>query len=527
MREVIVAGAGVAGLAAAHRLLERGFDVTLLEANNFLGGKLGACQDADRPDWHEHAYHQYTNWYHNFWALMDEIGVRQHFLPMPILSHLFPGRYGQVYQLINFGSPWTALQNLFSGILNPADTYVYGYSLLDLISLPAFRGDLLERSSVLAFMAGRPYMTDQALANHSRNLAEAFASASFLSSARSYRSWVTYGFRLPEPSIWLLDGNTEETLFAPWRSFLEARAGTGHWGRLDIQMLTSVQELGLSVDGSRIDRIRVGGMRPAGWLRGERVRPTHTHDMVVNGDLVLAIPPRQLARLMTLEIAEHAPALANVRRLNSKPMISLELYFNRKLPDVPISVTPLLQSRFNLSFLDNSQIWRGWQGGTFLDVIASDADILINYSEEQIIRLMIEELRKFIRFDEADLERDRMFLKTNIGEELFLNEVGTWDYRPSATTAIQNLFIAGDFCRTPVDVVTIEGAVASGLLAADMLRRRHGVADPIPIVWPDTYPTPWVEALAMAGLPMAFAAKVAATGVSAVTRGYQALFPNG
>jgi uncharacterized protein with NAD-binding domain and iron-sulfur cluster len=40
--QVIVVGAGIAGLSAALRLAERDFKVTLVEQNNFLGGKLGA-----------------------------------------------------------------------------------------------------------------------------------------------------------------------------------------------------------------------------------------------------------------------------------------------------------------------------------------------------------------------------------------------------------------------------------------------------------------------------------------------------
>ena len=89
---VIVVGGGVAGLTAVHRLLQRGYDVTLIEANDFLGGKLAAhrrrddattkkdclvCKDQGgclrRDDWHEHCYHMYLNWYHNFWELMEEV----------------------------------------------------------------------------------------------------------------------------------------------------------------------------------------------------------------------------------------------------------------------------------------------------------------------------------------------------------------------------------------------------------------------------------------------------------------------
>ncbi len=37
---VVVIGGGIAGLAAAHRLLERGARVTVLEASDRVGGKL-------------------------------------------------------------------------------------------------------------------------------------------------------------------------------------------------------------------------------------------------------------------------------------------------------------------------------------------------------------------------------------------------------------------------------------------------------------------------------------------------------
>jgi protoporphyrinogen/coproporphyrinogen III oxidase len=43
-RRVIVIGAGVAGLSAAYRLAQRGFDVTVLEAEDQVGGKTAATR---------------------------------------------------------------------------------------------------------------------------------------------------------------------------------------------------------------------------------------------------------------------------------------------------------------------------------------------------------------------------------------------------------------------------------------------------------------------------------------------------
>ena len=55
--------------------MEQGFDITLYEQNDFLGGKLGAYRVGGKSDPHEHCYHMYLNWYNNFWQLMREIGA--------------------------------------------------------------------------------------------------------------------------------------------------------------------------------------------------------------------------------------------------------------------------------------------------------------------------------------------------------------------------------------------------------------------------------------------------------------------
>lgn len=527
MPEVIIAGAGLAGISAAHRLLERGFDVTLLEANDYLGGSLGAPQDRATGSFHEHCYHMYLNWYHNFWTFTDEVGVRKDFIPMPIISNIRRNEQGRTYQLFNHGSPWTAVRNMLSGPSHPANAFIYDYSLLDLIGTTAFREDLLEKTSVLSFLTSRPYNTEEAINSSTRVLAEAFACPSFLSSARSYKSLIKYGFRLPTPSMWLLTGNTSEHLFSPWRSYLEERTAGRGWGRLDIQLLRSVRELHLSADG-RVDRIRVGTMpHSLPRSRAATVQPTSSSWRTVQGDLILAVPPTQLAKLMSLDVVERAVSLWDVRRLRAEPMISFEIPFKRRLPNIPIGITLLLDSYYQLSFLDQSQIWAGCQGKTVLNLIASDAGPLVDFSDMDIIRLLLQELKYFIIFDDADIDWDRVHLQTNIGEELFINEVGSWESRPTATCEIPNLFIAGDFCKTVVDVVTIEGAVVSGLNAAQAICHRHRVPTPITIREPEAYPTLPLAAMALAGAPLAYAAKAISLADAAFRRAYQNVFPNG
>jgi hypothetical protein len=175
----------------------------------------------------------------------------------------------------------------------------------------------------------------------------------------------------------------------------------------------------------------------------------------------------------------------------------------------------LKDSNYTLSFLDYAHVWSDkLNGNTILNVISSNADLICDYPNEVILDVVLKELQRFLDFRLEDVDKERCHIQTNVGEELFVNQVGSWDYRPTATCDIPNLFLAGDFCQTVVDVVTVEGAVVSGLVAAEALRRRRGIGKPIACVEPDSYPAIVPAMLAVALLPAAIAAKAFSVATS-------------
>jgi hypothetical protein len=536
MPEVTIVGAGLAGMSAATRLMEQGFDITLYEQNDFLGGKLGAHRTDDKPDPHEHCYHMYLNWYNNFWQLMREIGALEKFIPSPVIGYRRPGDTQTRPGLTNAGSPATILTNMFSGVAPPADQFISAYSLLDLIGTQAMAADVLEQTSVSNFFRSRGYSTDASIIASSRTLAEAFASPSYLSSARSYQSLIKYGYRNPVPSLWLLRQNTNDAVFEPWGKHLEARAK--ELGRsFEIQRRKRVEQLYLCDGEVRKLTIGTTPINPT-TERGAPVKATNLRKVKVSGDLLLTVPPRALGRLVSPEVAARAPNLEKVRLLRLEPMISLDLYFKRKIPGLNNNITVLQDSNYTLSLLDNSQVWNDPPaGGTALNVISSNADLIVDYPNEVILDIVLKELQRFLGFKlgtaadrslrDDDVDYDRCYIQTNVGEELFVNQVGSWDYRPTATCEIPNLFLAGDFCQTFIDVVTVEGAVVSGLVAAEALRCRRGVGAAISIVRPDSYPAILPAMLAVALRPAALAAKAVSVADSMLREHFSRVFPNG
>ena len=526
MPDVIIVGSGLAGISAATRLMEQGFDITLYEQNDFLGGNLGAHRDGEEDDPHEHCYHMYLNWYNNFWQFMREIDALDKFIPSRVIGYRRPGDKQTRQGLTNAGSLATVLTNMFNGVAPPADQFISAYSLLDLIGTQAMSGKVLEQTSVNNFFRTRGYSTDASIDVSTRTLAEAFASPSYLSSARSYQSLIKYGYRHPAPSLWLLTQNTNEAIFEPWEKHLQARAKK--LGRsFDIQRRTRVEKLHLT--HGEVRELTIGTM-PANPTTegGAAIEATDLRKVEVRGDLLLAVPPRALGRLVSPEVAARAPDLEKVRLLRSEPMISLDLYFKRKIPGLNNNITVLLDSKYTLSLLDNSLVWTNPPaGGSFLNVISSNADLIVDYPNDVILDIVLKELQRFLDFQLDEVDHDRCQVQTNVGEELFVNQVGSWDNRPKATCDIPNLFLAGDFCQTFVDVVTVEGAVVSGLNAAEALRRKCGIGKPIDIVRPDSYPAVLPAMLALAMRPAAFAAKAVSVADSMVRSQFSRIFPNG
>lgn len=79
---VAVVGGGLAGLAAASTLAERGFAVTLFEAKGHLGGKIGAWR-ASLPSgeevWVSHGFHAFFRHYYNLNSWLERLGLLRGF----------------------------------------------------------------------------------------------------------------------------------------------------------------------------------------------------------------------------------------------------------------------------------------------------------------------------------------------------------------------------------------------------------------------------------------------------------------
>src|SRR5229473_7199011 len=99
---VIVIGGGLAGLAAATALAPRGFEVTLLESRNRLGGRAGSFQDAVSGQLIDTCQHVSMGCCTNFAHFCRTVGIAHLLETQPCLHFMTPDGRRSRFQ----ADPW-------------------------------------------------------------------------------------------------------------------------------------------------------------------------------------------------------------------------------------------------------------------------------------------------------------------------------------------------------------------------------------------------------------------------------------
>ena len=469
-RSITIVGGGLAGMVAALRLLQQGCDVALYDADTRLGGKAGAKSNgAGRED---HGYHIFPLWYVNIWALVEELGIRSHFIDRTDFVQLKPKEFPRTTVLTNISSPRYAWRNLTSGVLPFVEMALLYYFGIDLMATPLSEKAFLDQITVNGFIRSRFYRTE-ALAEQCQDLIlKGISTPSYVASAMTMRTVLQNWAKYPEPMCRVLNNNLQTAWIEP--------------------LAERLHSLGCKIHlEHRLERLQIeaGSIRQLVFRCGTDGR---TIDLEVD-TLLLALPPERVCVIVDPELYAAAPAMTSLLNLISRPMAALNIYLKRPIHGLPAAHVNLIDSQFGLSFIDVSQIWPELTA-TALNVIASDYSDLATLPPELGQRQVLDDLRRFLPdLDDSNIER--MEFQPHTEAPLLTNEVGMWSSRPEAKTAVPNLFLAGDYCRTHIDLVCMEGAVSSGLLAAEAIRIHLGLPGTVTVRVPAVHPR-WMWSIA-------------------------------
>ena len=519
-RRVAVLGGGMAGLAAAHELAERGFHVTVFERKG-IGGKArsipvpGTGTGGRRALPGEHGFRFFPGFYHHVPDTMRRIP--------------FPGNPNGVHD--NLVDTTESSSPRAGG---RADGQVFG-------ALPhheeAFTPDGLQRILTDAVM-GRNIPPHEVEFFVNRLMVFLTSSDERRFGQWEHTSWwdfVRAEGKSEEYRKVLVTGLTR-TLVAAKETVASSRTigymaeafvmnimGRGNDGALDRVLnaptneawidpwILHLRDLGVRfAESTTVESLAVRrGKVVAAHVRGPRRRRRR-----VDADwFVVAMPVERARRMLSPEVRELDPSLAAMDELFYDWMNGIQFYLRRRVDlihghltfvDAPWALTALTQGQF----WSDHDFARDYGDGSVVDCLSvdiSDWDTPGMFNGKAAKACTAEEIAREVWLQiKAHLEDNgesvlpddilhswfldpairwsrRTGANTN-DDPLLVNTIGSWYRRPEAGTAVPNLFLAGDYVRTNIDLATMEGANESGRAAVNALLERSGSnADPVPM----------------------------------------------
>ena len=517
MAKVIVIGGGVAGLSAAHELIERGFEVEVYEKLDLLGGKArsltkpnsGIGNRHDLPG--EHGFRFFPGFYRHVTDTMQRI-------PFPgnangVLDNLMTAPEGAVAQeqkpfytflthIPHTLDDWIAvLKDWFDRSelgIGRDEAAFYVDKLLDVLSMCDDRRlaelqsskwwdfvDAANRSkayqNLLARGLTRSLVAMQAEIANTRTVSTILIQM-FMSLSSQFGTMDR-----------VLDGPTTEVWIAPWESYLQAK--------------------GVKITKkSALDHFNFNGARITGAVINKPVGP-----VTIQGDFyVLAVPTEVAASLFTPAMMAAAPPLANVAELETRWMNGLQFYLKRNVPgchghiicaDSSWALTAISQPQF-WSGTDLSQYGDGQVRGLIsIDISdwftpgtkttaktasqCTDAAEIMRECWAQLVAHFSASADPLVDTDLVDwyLDPDITFpgaegAPVGNNEPLLVDTVGSWANRPNAVIpGIANLFLASDYVRTNTNLATMEGANEAARRAVNGILAATGSAAHACTVW--------------------------------------------
>jgi uncharacterized protein with NAD-binding domain and iron-sulfur cluster len=197
---------------------------------------------------------------------------------------------------------------------------------------------------------------------------------------------------------------------------------------------------------------------------GEIILSEPVEKIVISEDMVTEIHSSKKVFLDFDVVISAIPAFAMNRIIDNEIEISipdlkyssiLNIYLWLKENVIPDGFFGLINSPLHWVF----------NKGSHLNIVISDADELMNKSDEDLVEMVKDEIKKFFLLD-PELITGCKIIKEKRATFIPSNDV--INSRPSQKTSIKNLILAGDWVNTGLPS-TIESAVKSGRVAAELV----------------------------------------------------------
>jgi uncharacterized protein with NAD-binding domain and iron-sulfur cluster len=508
-KRVAVLGGGMAGLAVAHELAERGFSVVVYERKE-LGGKArsipvsGTAGPGHRDLPGEHGFRFFPGFYHHVPDTMRRI---------PFAGNA--NGVGDNLVHTNLADSWFYRANgradgtLFGALPHPAGAFTPG-GLQRILVQEILKHKMVRPLEATYFVTK---LVSFFTSSDERRIGqwEKVAWWDFVRAEKfspEYQAVLAKGLTKSLVAAKAETASTR-TIGTMAEAFIYNILGRGNDGALDRVLngptsevwiepwVTLLRSLGVQFRmGQTVEALQTSG----GSVTGARVRDASGSTTTIDADwFVCAMPAERARALWSPNVLALDPKLEGMNHLVTDWMNGIQ-FFLRDTIKLGRGHATFVDSPWSLTALTQGQFWRDDFAATFGDGDAVDC-LSVDISNwdapgvlfgkparqctgDEVRREVWAQLKLHLEDNGESVLPDGIlhswFLDPAIAwnpgtgsnandEPLLINTVNSWSLRPEATTAIPNLFLAGDYVRTNIDLATMEGANESGRAAANAI----------------------------------------------------------
>jgi carotenoid phi-ring synthase / carotenoid chi-ring synthase len=467
-RRIAVIGGGLAGMGAAAELAERGFRVTLIERNPYLGGKIAGWHEQLDDGFEtriEHGFHAFFRHYYNLNGFLERVGA--HGALRSIGDYVIQARDGRRFSFARVNpTPGLNLLSLARHGLYDLRRVAFGPAGRQLETFLRYDAeDTLRRWDDVSFetFAQRARLPDDLRLVFTTFSRAFFADAARISMAELVKSFHFYYLSHDHGLVYdYVHGDVQRCLIEPIERHLTAN-------RVQIRCGTSVDVI------ERIEHTRAPGFRVAG----------SSYDAVVLATDVAA--SRAIVERSAWIGASDPVVVHRMHRMRAGQRYAvLRVWLDeRASDDLPVFVTTERKIALDaVAFVHridpDAASWADERDGSVLELhcYAVPDDL----PDAELEDVLVGELRAAF----PALRRARLVhTHVQIRNDFTAFHVGLGHDRPSTRTAIEGLVLAGDWVRLPCPAMLMEAAYTSGLLAANVLceaqNLRLAPVDTVPV----------------------------------------------
>jgi 15-cis-phytoene desaturase len=443
---VIVIGGGLAGLACAVALSDRGQRVTVLERAPRLGGRAASWTETATGDTVDTGPHVFHSEYRNMLALLDRLGTGRLICwqPDPVLTIATKPKPTSLRHRL-LPPPLSLMPSMFGAP---------GLSTADLLSMTRLTWEVLQ-------------FGEEKIAELDRISAYEFFRQQGVSERMIDWWWRFAAMVVTNVPLERCSAASLMRIHAHLSGYRELHFGFAQVGLGELyetQATRTIEAAGGKVALSAEVQAILGDGRAEGVLLADGTRLHGSH-------VVCAVPPQALAPLVPARWRAQAP-FGQLGIFEPSPYISCYLWFDRDVGMGRFMSHLFSPQRLNYDFYDLSQIREGWQGRptiTASNIIYSHR--ASELGDEEVVAATVRELAEFAPAARgAKLVHSRVH---RIPMAIPCPVVGFEGARPAARTPVPGLVLAGDWTRTHLPC-SMEGAVKSGWTAAEQVLADAG-----------------------------------------------------